>query len=118
MDSRTRAGDDYHSSQGVVVTGRYARVMLPTTGSVTVAGHRLVYDQYGSGERTVVLLHGLLMRRFMHAPLIAVLDELGVESAVVGGTSLGANVALEIAIQAPDRVCGMVLDMPVLEDSQ
>ena len=31
------------------------------------------------------------------------------------GTSLGANVALEAAAQAPERVRGMVIEMPVLD---
>ena len=31
------------------------------------------------------------------------------------GTSLGANVALEAAAGAPDRVRGMVIEMPVLD---
>lgn len=128
-----------------------------STGSVTVDGQRLVYDEYGSGDRVVILLHGLLMRRSLHIPVaaelarrgyrvicldmlghgdsdrpadkrrysielfgrhvIGALDELGVPRAIIGGTSLGANIALEVAVQAPDRVRGLVIDMPVLEDS-
>ena len=49
------------------------------------------------------------------ADVIALLDHLGIEQAVVGGTSLGANVALEVACAAPDRVRALVLEMPVLE---
>jgi pimeloyl-ACP methyl ester carboxylesterase len=132
--------------------------ILPVTGAVEVGGHRLVFDQYGSGEAVVVLLHGLLMRRSMHIPLatelarrgyrvlcldmlghgdsdrptdkrlysmelygrhvVEALDQLGVDQAVIGGTSLGANIALEVAVQRPERVRGLILDMPVLEDSQ
>jgi pimeloyl-ACP methyl ester carboxylesterase len=54
----------------------------------------------------------------MHAfggDVVALLDHLGLESAVVGGTSLGANVGLEVAVAAPERVRGLVLEMPVLE---
>ena len=39
----------------------------------------------------------------------------GSNRAVVGGVSLGANVSLLVAAQAPERVQGMVLEMPVLE---
>ncbi len=49
--------------------------------------------------------------------VIALLDELGIEQAVVGGTSLGANVTLEIAVAAPHRLLGMVLEMPVLDNA-
>lgn len=118
---------------------------------------RLVYDEYGTGPRTFVLIHGLLLSRRMHAPLaqalaargsrvivpdllghgdsdrprdmwrysmpgfgeevVALLDHLGTEDAVVGGTSLGANVSLEVAVAAPDRVRGLVIEMPVLDNA-
>jgi pimeloyl-ACP methyl ester carboxylesterase len=47
--------------------------------------------------------------------VIALLDELGVDQAVLGGISLGTNVSLLTAVQAPERVRGLVLEMPVLE---
>lgn len=47
--------------------------------------------------------------------VIALLNHLRVEQAVVGGTSLGANVALEAAVAAPQRIRGLFLEMPVLE---
>ncbi|HTZ08404.1 MAG TPA: alpha/beta hydrolase [Acidimicrobiales bacterium] len=47
--------------------------------------------------------------------VVALLDELGVDQAVVGGVSLGANVSLQVAVQAPERVRGLLLEMPVLE---
>lgn len=47
----------------------------------------------------------------------AVLDHLGLESAVVGGTSLGANVGLELATREPERVRGLVIEMPVLDNA-
>jgi pimeloyl-ACP methyl ester carboxylesterase len=40
-------------------------------------GHRLVYDEYGGGERVVVLLPGLLFSRKMHRPLAEALAEHG-----------------------------------------
>jgi pimeloyl-ACP methyl ester carboxylesterase len=46
---------------------------------------------------------------------VALLDHLGLEQAVVGGTSLGANVTLEVAALAPKRVRGMIIEMPVLD---
>lgn len=48
---------------------------------------------------------------------IALLDHLDVDEAVIGGTSLGANVTLEIAHAAPRRVRGMIIEMPVLENA-
>lgn len=49
--------------------------------------------------------------------VVALLDHLGAERAVLGGTSLGANVALEAAVIAPERVKGMVVEMPVLNNA-
>ena len=49
--------------------------------------------------------------------VVALLDHLGAERAVVGGTSLGANVGLEVAALAPDRVQGLLLEMPVLDNA-
>jgi pimeloyl-ACP methyl ester carboxylesterase len=120
-------------------------------------GHRLVYDEYGAGDRVVVLLPGLLFSRRMHGPLaetlaergyrvlcldllghgesdrppemwnygmstfgrqaIALLDHAEVKQAVIGGTSLGANAALEAAAAAPERVRGMLVEMPVLDNA-
>src|SRR3954447_19817768 len=49
--------------------------------------------------------------------VLALLDHLGVGSAVVGGVSLGANVSLELAAEQPDRVQGLVVEMPVLDNA-
>lgn len=47
--------------------------------------------------------------------VIALLDHLGAEKAVLGGISLGANVSLFVAAHYPERVQALVLEMPVLE---
>jgi pimeloyl-ACP methyl ester carboxylesterase len=47
----------------------------------------------------------------------ALLDHLDQPSAVVGGTSLGANVALELATRHPHRVRGLFIEMPVLDNA-
>jgi len=47
--------------------------------------------------------------------VVALLDHLGVDRAVVGGVSLGGNVSLLVAAMVPDRVEGLVIEMPVLE---
>jgi pimeloyl-ACP methyl ester carboxylesterase len=131
--------------------------MIPTTRDFEYEGHRLVFDDYGTGDRPVLLLPGLLLNRKMHGPLattlaahgyrvlcldllghgdsdkpvemwnysmtifgfqaLALLDHLGIDKAVVGGTSLGANVTLEAAVAGQDRVQGMLIEMPVLDNA-
>jgi pimeloyl-ACP methyl ester carboxylesterase len=120
-------------------------------------GFRITYDEYGAGERPVILIHGLLMNRrmfdrlgpemaargnrvitidllghgrsdrpsemtnysmtFFARQVEALLDHLGLEDAVIGGTSLGANVTLELAYLEPKRVRGMMIEMPVLDNA-
>lgn len=49
--------------------------------------------------------------------LLALMDHLELEQAAIMGTSLGANTALEVASSAPERVRGMVIEMPVLDNA-
>jgi pimeloyl-ACP methyl ester carboxylesterase len=49
--------------------------------------------------------------------VVALLDHLGIDQAVIGGTSLGANVSLEVASTAPERVRGLLIEMPVLNNA-
>jgi pimeloyl-ACP methyl ester carboxylesterase len=81
------------------------------------------------GNRVIcvdLLGHGLSDRpedlRLYSMPLFArqvsaLIDHLELDSAVVGGTSLGANVALELATREPDRVRGLFIEMPVLDNA-
>ena len=49
--------------------------------------------------------------------VIDLLDAVGADKAIIGGTSLGANVSLEVADQYPERVQGLILEMPVLDNA-
>jgi pimeloyl-ACP methyl ester carboxylesterase len=49
--------------------------------------------------------------------VIGLLDHAAVDKAVLGGTSLGANAALEAAAAAPGRVRGLLIEMPVLDNA-
>jgi pimeloyl-ACP methyl ester carboxylesterase len=49
--------------------------------------------------------------------VVALLDHLEAPEAVIGGTSLGANVSLEVADIAPERVRGLICEMPVLDNA-
>jgi pimeloyl-ACP methyl ester carboxylesterase len=120
-------------------------------------GHAIEFDEYGEGERPIVLIHGLLMNRRMFERLgpalarrgnraicvdllghggsgqpedlrlysmplfaeqvVSLLDHLELATAVVGGTSLGANVGLELAVRHPERAEGLFVEMPVLDNA-
>ncbi|MFI5005386.1 MAG: alpha/beta fold hydrolase [Solirubrobacterales bacterium] len=89
---------------------------------------RLAEDLAARGNRVVtvdLLGHGESERprdmwrysmRFFAQQVVALMDHLELEQAVVMGTSLGANAALEVALEAPRRLRGMVIEMPVLDN--
>lgn len=131
--------------------------MAPVEGAFRFQGHRIAYDIYGEGERTLVLAHGLLMNRRMYERLgaemasrgyrvvavdllghgrsdrppdmrlynlnafsdqiLGLLDHLELEAPILGGTSLGANVGIEFAVHRPERVSGLFIEMPVLDNA-
>ncbi|HET9737533.1 MAG TPA: alpha/beta fold hydrolase [Solirubrobacteraceae bacterium] len=81
-------------------------------------GHRVVtLDLLGHGESDrPVDMNRYSMTEFGRE-VIALLDHLGAAEAVVMGTSLGANTTLEAAALAPERLRGMVIEMPVLDNA-
>lgn len=52
---------------------------------------------------------------FYAEQVLALLDHLGWERALVGGISLGAMTAITVAAKAPERTLGLFLEMPVME---
>jgi len=129
----------------------------PVDGTFEWKGHTLAFSDYGSGERVLVLMHGLLMNRHMFdrlAPemadrgyrvitidtlghgasdrpddmrlynmpafgqqLAALIDYFELDRPVVGGTSLGANAALEFGAAFPGKSRGLFIEMPVLDNA-
>jgi pimeloyl-ACP methyl ester carboxylesterase len=49
--------------------------------------------------------------------VIALLDHLELDEVVIGGTSLGANVSLDVMTKAPERLRGAIVEMPVLDNA-
>ena len=47
----------------------------------------------------------------------ALLDHLKLDQAVVGGTSLGANISLELGATVPERLRGLIIEMPALDNA-
>ena len=86
----------------------------------TIAGegfHVVTVDLLGHGRSDKPLdPKGYSMTAFGEQ-VVALLDHLGADQAVVGGTSLGANVSLEVADVAPQRVRGLLIEMPVLDNA-
>jgi pimeloyl-ACP methyl ester carboxylesterase len=88
--ARALAGEGYHVyTLDLLGHGRSDKPTDPALYSMTAFGHQVV----------------------------AFLDHRGVDQAVVGGTSLGANTTLEVAAHAPERLRGMIIEMPVLDNA-
>jgi pimeloyl-ACP methyl ester carboxylesterase len=144
----------HKADTGVVSMNRAAGVSH-TKHVLPYGGYQLGYEVYGSGDRVLLWMHGLLLeanlgsglartlaaqgnrvvlldllghgrsdkpihpaahRMDLHVEqVLCLLDTLGVDRAVLGGVSLGADVGLLTAVTAPERVSGLILDMPVLE---
>lgn len=84
--------------------------------ALAARGHRVVLlDLLGHG-RSDAPTHASEYRIDSYAEqVVALLDHLGVERAALGGLSLGANVSLVTAAEHPERVRGLILEMPVME---
>lgn len=81
-------------------------------------GNRVItVDLLGHGESDRPRDMWLYSMQAFGAQLIALMDHLDIEEAVLMGASLGANTALEVAAAAPQRLRGMVIEMPVLDNA-
>src|SRR3954449_11331027 len=81
-------------------------------------GHRVVtLDLLGHGGSDRPRDMWRYSMPFFGEQVVGLLDHLEVDEAVVMGTSLGANTTLEVASAAPERLRGMVLEMPVLDNA-
>jgi pimeloyl-ACP methyl ester carboxylesterase len=94
------------------------KMQAPLAAELAARGNRVVtFDPLGHGESDRPRdMWRYSMTEFAHQAL-ALLDRLKVDQAVVGGTSMGANITLELASLAPERLRGMLLEMPVLDNA-
>jgi pimeloyl-ACP methyl ester carboxylesterase len=89
----------------------------PLAQDLAAAGNRVItVDMLGHGESDRPRDMWRYSMRFFAQQVVALMDHLEIEQAVVMGTSLGANAALEVALEAPERLKGMVIEMPVLDN--
>jgi pimeloyl-ACP methyl ester carboxylesterase len=94
------------------------RMHQPLARAIAAEGfHVVTLDLLGHGRSDRPLdPKGYSMTAFGEQ-VIALLDHLGADQAVIGGTSLGSNVSLEVADVAPERIRGLLLEMPVLDNA-
>jgi pimeloyl-ACP methyl ester carboxylesterase len=79
--------------------------------------HVYVLDFLGHGESDRPRDMARYSMPLFGEQVIGLLDHLELEEAVIGGTSLGANVALDVMSKAPERLRGSIVEMPVLDNA-
>jgi 3-oxoadipate enol-lactonase len=92
---------------GLTATRRY---VVMGSRALERSGHRVVlYDARGHGRSSPAPEYGY---EALAADLGAVLDDRGIERAVLAGASMGAHTIVRFALDHGDRVAGMVLVTP------
>jgi pimeloyl-ACP methyl ester carboxylesterase len=119
-EGRTLAYTEYGEGSRIVVLLHglllSQRMHEPLAKALAERGNRvLTLDLLGHGSSERPLDPQCYSMTFFGEQVIALLDHLEIDEAVVLGTSLGANTAIETAALAPDRLRGMVIEMPVLD---
>jgi pimeloyl-ACP methyl ester carboxylesterase len=90
----------------------------PLAEDLAARGYRVItLDLLGHGESDRPREMTRYSMQLFGQQIIALMDHLAIDEAVVMGTSLGANTALEVALAHPERLRGMVIEMPVLDNA-
>jgi pimeloyl-ACP methyl ester carboxylesterase len=94
------------------------RMQEPLAEALAARGNRVItFDPLGHGASDRPRDMTRYSMTTFGGQVVALLDQLGIDQSVVGGASLGANITLEVAAAAPERLRGMVLEMPVLDNA-
>jgi pimeloyl-ACP methyl ester carboxylesterase len=98
---------------GLTATRRY---VVMGSRALERSAHRVIaYDARGHGASSPAPDPGAYTYEDLGGDLVAVLDGLGVERAVVAGASMGAHTILWLALRAPERVGGLVVITPAYD---
>ncbi len=98
---------------GLTATRRY---VVMGSRSLERSGHRVIaYDARGHGHSSPAATPDAYTYVELVADLGSVMDALEVERAVLAGASMGAHTALAYALQAPERVVGLVVITPAYD---
>ena len=88
----------------------------PLADALANLGNRVILiDLLGHGESDKPKHSRFYTMEIFGRQVVGLLDHLDIPEAVIGGTSLGANVTLEVAANAPQRCRALLIEMPVLE---
>src|SRR3954465_10962963 len=98
---------------GLTATHRY---VVMGSKSLQRGGHDvLAYDARGHGASDPAPSPEAYTYEELAGDLLAVLDEAGMERAVLAGASMGAHTAVRVALEHPERVAGLVVVTPAYD---
>ncbi len=98
---------------GLTATRRY---VVMGSRSLERSGHRVIgYDARGHGRSSPAPEPRAYGYELLAQDLLAVLDALSLQRAVLAGASMGAQTMLQLALTRPERVAGLVLITPAFE---
>jgi pimeloyl-ACP methyl ester carboxylesterase len=98
---------------GLTATHHY---VIMGSRSLERSGHRVIaYDARGHGKSDPAPDPAAYGYEHLTADLEALLDERGIERALLAGASMGGHTALRFAIERPERVAGLVVITPAYD---
>jgi pimeloyl-ACP methyl ester carboxylesterase len=114
-DVTLAVSDDGAGTPVVLLHGLSASRRYVVMGSTALqrGGHRVVaYDARGHGASSPAPAPAAYGYDELTADLVAVLDGLGIERAVLAGSSMGAHTILRLALELPERVAALAVITP------
>jgi pimeloyl-ACP methyl ester carboxylesterase len=116
FQERSGSGHPVVLLHGLTATHRY---VVMGSKSLQRAGHDvLAYDARGHGASDPAPAPEAYTYEDLAADLVQVLDDAGLDRAVLAGASMGAHTAVRVALEHPERVAGLVLVTPAYDPEE
>jgi pimeloyl-ACP methyl ester carboxylesterase len=98
---------------GLTATNRY---VVMGSKALERSGHRVIaYDARAHGQSDPAPAPDAYRYEDLRDDLVRVMDERGIERAVLAGASMGAHTILRLALEQPERVAALVVITPAYD---